>query len=119
MPCAAGQRAILERCYRLNRLSTNVHRTLKQIDPGLLPGGLVDITVTPVFAGLEGLDDGMAGGMIVAGGMFIGRTITATHVATDQADPQVHPSISRLQTFFAPFGARGYVLDLVEVCTGH
>lgn len=57
----------------------------------------------------------MAGGVKVLSGVFVGRRITAAHVAAAQADTQMDPPIAGLQTIFAALGAGSYFPDLVKV----
>jgi hypothetical protein len=53
--------------------------------------------------------------MEVLRGVFVLRGITATNMATDQAEPQVNPCIAHLQAFLAAIGTRGDFVNLVEV----
>jgi hypothetical protein len=46
--------------------------------------------------------------------LVLGR-ITAADVAAAQAQSQVDPSIAHLETLFAAFGVRLYVLNLIQV----
>jgi hypothetical protein len=46
---------------------------------------LIDITPTPVFTWLEGLNNWMVGCMKMLGGMFVLRRITAANMATNKA----------------------------------
>jgi hypothetical protein len=78
---------------------------------------LVDVAPGPIFAGLERFYDGVLGGMKVFGGVSIFRRIAAADVAAAQAQAQVDPGVAHLQTFFAAFGVRFYVVDLIEVRT--
>src|SRR5579872_5634930 len=78
---------------------------------------LVDIAPGPVFTGLEGFYDGVLGRVKVFGGVFVLRRIAATDVAAGKAQAQVNPGVAHLQTFFATFGMRFYVVNLVEVRT--
>jgi hypothetical protein len=55
----------------------------------------------------------MLGGVKVFGGVFVLRRIAASYVAARQAQAQVEPGVAHLQTFFAAFGMRFYVFDLV------
>jgi len=50
-----------------------------------LEHNLIDITPTPVFARLEGLNNWMVGCMKMLGGMLVLRRITAANMATNKA----------------------------------
>jgi hypothetical protein len=58
-------------------------------------------TPAPVFARLERFHDGMPGRVEMFGGVFVLGTITAAHVSTFQAQPQMHPVVAHFKTFFA------------------
>jgi hypothetical protein len=60
----------------------------------------------------------MFGLVKVLGGVFVLRRIAAADVAAGEAQAQVDPGVAHLQTFFAAFGLRFYVVNLVEVRTG-
>jgi phosphodiesterase/alkaline phosphatase D-like protein len=49
------------------------------------------IVVEPVFSGLEAVDDGVAGGGVVLGGMLVWRRIAAADVAALGAAAQMQP----------------------------
>jgi hypothetical protein len=65
---------------------------------------LIDIAPAPVFAGLEGLDDGMLRAVEVLRGMLVRRAIAAANVTADETKAEVYPLPPDLQTFFASIG---------------
>jgi hypothetical protein len=54
----------------------------------------------------------------VLGGVFVFRRVAATNMAALQAQPQVHPAVTHLQTLFAALGVRRDLFDLVEMLAG-
>jgi hypothetical protein len=50
-------------------------------------------------------------------GVFAFRRIAAAYVPALQAQPQMHPGVVHLQTFFATLGLGFHVFDLIEVGT--
>ena len=58
----------------------------------------------------------MFGVVKMFGSVFVLRGIAAAHVSADQAQTQVDPLIAHFQAFFAAFGVRLNVLDLVQMC---
>jgi hypothetical protein len=83
----------------------------------LLNHCLINITPAPTLAWLEGLHDGVMGGVEMRGGVLVLRGVTAAYVPTDEAFAQMHPAIACLQTLFAPLRARRDLSDLVKVHT--
>src|SRR5438105_15849757 len=79
---------------------------------------LVDVTPTPIFSGLERLDDGMARGAVMPGCVPVRRGIAAADVAAGQAEPQVHPSVSACQAFGTALRTGRDLPDFAEVRTG-
>lgn len=78
----------------------------------------INIAPEPVFIGFKRLNDRMARGVEVFGGVLIFRIVTTADVAANFAKTQMHPGISHLQTFFATIGSLGfYIFHLVEVRT--
>src|SRR5688572_15399806 len=57
---------------------------------------LIHITPHPRLAGLGGADQGVLGGAIVFGRVFVLRRIAATHVTALQAKPKVDPAVAHL-----------------------
>lgn len=53
----------------------------------------------------------------VLGDVFVLRGVAATHVATSQANPQMHPCVSTCQAFFTAIRAGCDCLYLIEMCT--
>src|SRR5207253_10499626 len=79
---------------------------------------LVDVAPTPVFSRLERLHDGMAGGVVMLGGVPVRRGIAAADVATGQAEPQVYPGVPARQAFGTALRAGRDILDFTEVRAG-
>src|SRR5215207_2442316 len=79
---------------------------------------VVDVAVPPVLAGLVGLDDGVASGTEVAGGVTVGGVVAAADVTAGHAHAQVHPLAADAQAVLAALAARRHVGDLVEMAAG-
>jgi len=79
---------------------------------------LVHIAPGPIFAGLNGSDDGMLRSVEMFGCVLIGRAIAAADVAAGQAHAKMHPGAAHLETFLAPFRVGPDVVDLIEMRTG-
>src|SRR6202046_2890970 len=73
------------------RVRTGQLRTVKSF--------LGSVIIEPILAGLEAVDDRVAGGLVMLGGMLAGRTIAAADVTTFGASAQVQPPSARRQTF--------------------
>jgi hypothetical protein len=75
---------------------------------------------TPVFTWFECLDDRMARAAKMLRGVLVGGVIAAAHVAAAQAQPQVNPPVTRLQTLLTAVRCeRLHVSHLIQVraCT--
>jgi hypothetical protein len=79
---------------------------------------VVDVAPLPIFAGLEGLHDGVVGRMIMFGGVLVLGTVAAAHVAAGQAQAKVNPAVAHLQTLLASGGMGLYVANLIDVRAG-
>src|SRR6202035_4312503 len=55
---------------------------------------LVLVAPAPVLAGLERVDQRVAGGPVMGRGVPVGRVVTAPDVAALQADPEVEPDVA-------------------------
>lgn len=77
----------------------------------------VDVAPAPGLAGLERLHDRMFAAVKVFGGVFIFRGVATADMAALQAQPQVYPSVARLQALLATLGTRRDLLDLVQMLT--
>ena len=71
----------------------------------------VDIAPAPAFRRIVALDDRMAGGVEMLGGVRVGRIVAAADVAAGAADPQMQPRAADLQAFLAAERARRDVAD--------
>jgi hypothetical protein len=72
---------------------------------------LVDVTPAPVFPWLEGLNNGMLGGVLVLG------IVAAADMTTDETDTQMHPGIPDFQTILTAICTRGDLSYLVKMTT--
>jgi hypothetical protein len=79
---------------------------------------VVDVAPAPSLAGLERLHDRVLSAVEVLGGVFVFRRVAATDMAALQAQPQVHPAVTHLQTLFAALCVWRDLLDLVEMLAG-
>lgn len=61
----------------------------------------IDVAPHPIFAGLERFNDWVARGVIVLGGVFVHRMVTAADVTADHANAQLDPSAAGSETFLA------------------
>ena len=89
---------------------------------GSLQPHAVRVAPGPVLVRLEGLDDGMVRGVVVFGRVPVGRGIAASHMAAGQAQPEMDPPASDLETFLATIrGARLDPADPVQMraASGH
>jgi hypothetical protein len=75
----------------------------------------VDEAPTPVFARLERAHEGVGCRMKMLRGVFVLGGIAAAHVAADQAQAQVNPSVAHSQTLLASICMRLDILDLIQV----
>lgn len=87
-----------------------MRRLARQVDLNI-----VNITPAPALWRVVALDDRMTGRFKVSTGVTIGRLIAATDVPAIAAEPQMHPTRSDPQAFFATKRARGDDLDLMRV----
>ena len=71
-----------------------------------------------MFARLERLDDGVSGGVIMFGGVFIGGAIAATDMSARQADAQMYPVCADFKAVFAALGAGCHGVNLYHVGAG-
>jgi len=76
---------------------------------------LVHETPHPIFARLDGLHDGMFGGVEMFCGMLVFRGIATADVATFTAETQVNPAVAHLQAFFAALCMLMNILNVAEV----
>lgn len=83
---------------------------------------LVEVAPAPVLAGLERVDQRVAGLSIVRCRVLVRRVIATPNMATAEADPQMQPYSARPQAVLAARDSLGKLcdLDLVEMGTrGH
>jgi len=75
----------------------------------------VHVTPDPTFSRLNGANQGVRAGMEMFGGVLVLRGIATTHVAADEAKPQVDPSVSQLHALFADMSVSVLDLNLVQM----
>jgi hypothetical protein len=71
----------------------------------------------PVLSRLKGLNNRVVGRMEMPGRVLILRGVTATNMATDEAEAQVNPTITGFQALLAAARTWGDLLYLVEMRT--
>jgi hypothetical protein len=80
----------------------------------------VHVTPHPILPGLKGPDDRMFRGVEMFGRMLILRRVAATYMPTGEAETEMDPVVSDLQTVFTTGSARFDVSNLFQVSTfGH
>src|SRR6202035_4048710 len=75
----------------------------------------IDIAPAPAFRRIVALDDRMAGGVEMFGGVLVGRIVAAPDMAAGAADPQMQPHAAGLEAFLASQRARRDSVDTGEV----
>jgi hypothetical protein len=83
---------------------------------------VVDVAPSPVLARLEGLDNWMAGLLVMGGRVTVGRRVAASDVPASQAEPQVYPAVPRrkaLGTSLRSERVDRLQTDDVFACGGH
>ena len=78
---------------------------------------IIDVAPPPVLARLKGLDDWMAGVMVVLGSMLVWGVIAAADVPTGQANAQMNPCTAHFQAIFTTLRTRRHIPDLVFMNT--
>jgi hypothetical protein len=71
----------------------------------------VNIAPAPIFAGLEGFDDGVLGLVKMFGGVFVLRGIATTDMAADEAFPKMDPGVAHFEAFLAALPTRLHLPD--------
>jgi hypothetical protein len=77
----------------------------------------IDVTPHPIFAGLDGADNGVLGGVEMLGGVLVFGVIATADVPANEAKAQMNPAVAHLQTFLAAFGLRLNGANLVGMRT--
>jgi hypothetical protein len=75
----------------------------------------INVTPAPIFARLEGLDDGVMRRMKMFGGVLVFGAIAAADVATGEAEAEMDPGVAGLQAVFAALGAGFDGADFIDV----
>jgi hypothetical protein len=70
--------------------------------------GFIDVAPAPVFSGLQGPDNRMAGGVKMFSGVAIGRRIATADVPAGETETQMDPCRTNHQAFLATIGVRSY-----------
>ena len=76
---------------------------------------VVDIAPAPFLAGLQRVDQWVLAGVVMDGGVPVGRVIAAADVAADQADPQMKPHAAFPQAVLSAVDPLGQLEDLYLV----
>ena len=84
---------------------------------GKLEHYLVDVTPTPVFTRLEGLDNRVVGRVEMLRRVLILRGVTTSDMPANQALAQVNPAIANFQTVLTAIRARCDLSYLIQVTT--
>src|SRR5690606_17110566 len=79
---------------------------------------LVEVAPEPVLARLEALDEGVAGGVVMGGGVAAGRAVAAPDVAARGAAPEVDPAAATGEALSTAVAARRCIPYGVEVRAG-
>jgi hypothetical protein len=58
------------------------------------------------------------GGVEVFGGVPVPGVVATTYMPADHAEAEMHPGIAYFEAVFAPFCARGDLIDFFEVFAG-
>jgi hypothetical protein len=77
----------------------------------------VGVAPHPVFARLDGLNDGVFGFVEVFGGVLVLGGVAAADVAAFAAETKMDPSVTHFEAFFAALGVRANVLDVAQMRT--
>jgi hypothetical protein len=83
---------------------------------------VVDVAPSPVLARLEGLDNWMAGLLVMGGRVTVRRRVAASDVPAGQAEPQMYPAVPRrkaLGTSLRSERVDRLQTDDVFACGGH
>ncbi len=64
------------------------------IDRKNVEADFIHVAPPPILTRFEGLNDRVAGGMIMFGGMFVLRVITAAYIATGFTKAQMEPGVT-------------------------
>ena len=67
---------------------------------------IIDITISPGFAGFERKNDGVLGLAKMFVRMFIFGIVATAHVAALHAQPQMDPIVAHFEAFFTTFATR-------------
>jgi hypothetical protein len=79
----------------------------------------IHVTPRPIFTRLKGSNDRVSGCVKMFRGVAIRRRVAAAHMSAGQAQPQVDPGRTNLQTFLTPLRAGNDVgIDLIEMRAG-
>lgn len=79
----------------------------------------IDVTPAPIFAWLDGTNDGMTGRVIVLGCVPVLRGIAASDMTANEAQPEVDPRVAGLHAIFADMTSGLEVArlsDMAAVC---
>src|SRR5690606_2916161 len=116
----ASEEAEVRRLVLVARAAGVVQRRLDRlVDRLRVHVDRVGEAIGPVVGGAEGAHERMASGVVVRLGVPAGRSVAAAHVTAGEAEPQLHPLQSLLETFLAAVGARLHRPDLAQMRARH
>ena len=78
---------------------------------------LVNIAPSPVFTGLDRLNQGMTSGTKMLGRVMPRRRVATSDVTTRETEPEMQPSTAGLETFLTSAGLRLDIFHLIEMGT--
>jgi hypothetical protein len=95
-----------------------VTRAGKQRRIVLIQHDFIDVAPAPIFARLEGSNDGVLRSVEMFCGVAIFRRIAAANVPARQAQAKMHPRVAHQEAFLAAFAAGRDFLDFLNVRAG-
>ena len=86
-------------------------------DALLLENDFVHVAPDPIFAGLDGLHQGVMRSVKMLGGVLVLGRIATAHVSALQAQAQVNPRVAGFQTLLATLAERFGSRSLLQMMT--
>src|SRR6185437_3866281 len=84
-------------------------------DRRLFRHDLVRVAPAPALARLDGADHRMLGGMVMLGGVGVGRRVAATDVAAGEAKAEMDPATADLEAFLTASAVGFHFMGMGEV----
>lgn len=75
----------------------------------------INVAPAPLLSRLDGTHQRVAGIVKMFGRMFILGIITTSNITANQTQPQMHPSISHVETFLTDAGRRLENFNLIQM----